>query len=65
MSYITLEINNYKLKYTVSKYQITYTRYFTLSLFSASFLRKNKPFLLKNASNLTHEVLDDNFNEKI
>ena len=36
----------------------------TLSLLNAIFLRKNELFLLKNTSNLTHELLYDNFNKK-
>ena len=36
-----------------------------LSLLSASFFEeKNGPFLLKNASNLTHEYEYNNFNKK-
>ena len=37
----------------------------TLSLLSASFLRKsNESFFLENVSNLTHEFFYDNFNKK-
>ena len=43
-----------------------FSKSWQLSLLNASFLRKNnKPFLLENASNLTHEFLYDNFNKKI
>ena len=38
--------------------------YLTLSLLSASFLRKNETILLENVSNLTHEFLYDNFNKE-
>ena len=37
----------------------------TLSLLSASFLRKINHFSLNSASNFTHEFLYDNFNKKI
>ena len=29
------------------------------------FEEKNEPFILENASNLTHEILYDNFNKKM
>ena len=46
--------------------EFTPVRNLTLSLLSASFFRKKyEPFLLENASNLTHEILYDNFNKKI
>ena len=37
----------------------------TLSLLSASFLKKNEQFLLKNASNLTHEFFYENLTRKL
>ena len=40
--------------------------YYSYDRLSASFLRKiNEPLRLENASNLTHEVSDENFNKKI
>ena len=37
----------------------------TLSILNTSFCGKNKPFFLKNTSNMTHEFLYDNFRKKI
>ena len=58
---------NFTLIYYIQKivYTLKTCYQLTLSRLSASFFGKNEPFLLENASNLTYQLLYENFNNDI